>query len=214
MYQIKSCLVMHREMVRDTNGWFNALKNTLYQAPDVILISDREAMELALAFAEIGHLGMANLHANSINQAFDRIINFFPKERHAQLHMNLSLNLRALASQPFVSKVGDGCSVAVETPLNSPLISDLILRGETGMVKEIMAKSTEQSMQIFDQALFQLCEDGIIFEEDALRNADPLTELRLHFKLKSKSAGAKSTSILALHEESKEEKVTEVQTGI
>jgi twitching motility protein PilU len=177
-------------------------------------IRDRETMEFALAFAETGHLCMATLHANSANQALDRIINFFPEERHAQLHMDLSLNLRAFVSQRLVSKVGGGRSAAVEILLNSPLISDLILRGETGMVKEIMAKSTEQGMQTFDQALFQLCEDGVISEEDALRNADSLTELRLRFKLKGKNAGAKSESIFALHEEPKEEKETEVQAGM
>ena len=217
VHQSKNCLITHREVGRDTNGWFNALKNTLRQAPDVILIGeirDRETMEFALAFAETGHLCMATLHANSANQALDRIINFFPEERHAQLHMDLSLNLRSFVSQRLVPKVGGGRAAAVEILLNSPLIADLILRGETGMVKEIMAKSTEQGMQTFDQALFELCEAGIISEEDALRNADSLTELRLRFKLKGKNAGTKSTSIFALHEEPKEDKDAETPAGV
>lgn len=156
----KNCLITHREVGRDTNGWFAALKNTLRQAPDVILIGeirDRETMEFAMAFAETGHLCMATLHANSANQALDRIINFFPEERHAQLHMDLSLNLRAFVSQRLVSKKGGGRCAAIEILLNSPLVADLILKGETGMIKEAMAKSVELGMQTFDQALFDLC---------------------------------------------------------
>ncbi len=185
----KNCLITHREVGRDTNGWFNALKNTLRQAPDVILIGeirDKETMEFAMAFAETGHLCMATLHANSANQALDRIINFFPEERHAQLHMDLSLNLKAFVSQRLVSKAGGGRVAAIEILLNSPLISDLILKGETNMIKEIMAKSTELGMQTFDQALFDLAESGKITQEDALRNADSINELRLRFKLKGK----------------------------
>jgi twitching motility protein PilU len=209
----KNCLVTHREVGRDTNGWFNALKNTLRQAPDVILIGeirDKETMEFALAFAETGHLCMATLHANSSNQALDRIINFFPEERHAQLHMDLSLNLKAFVSQRLVSKAGGGRVAAIEILLNSPLISDLILKGETNMIKEIMAKSTELGMQTFDQALFDLAESGRITQEDALRNADSINELRLRFKLKSKNQ-EKSGLVdqLSLHEEPKEEDETE-----
>jgi len=132
---------------------------------------------------------MATLHANSSNQALDRIINFFPEERHAQLHMDLSLNLRAIISQRLVPKKGDGRCATIEILLNSPLVADLILKGETGMIKEAMAKSAELGMQTFDQALFSLCEEGLITEEDALRNADSLNELRLRFKLHGKNAG-------------------------
>ncbi|MEQ1602133.1 MAG: PilT/PilU family type 4a pilus ATPase [Methylophilaceae bacterium] len=210
----KNCLITHREIGRDTNGWFNALKNTLRQAPDVILIGeirDRETMEFALAFAETGHLCMATLHANSSNQALDRIVNFFPEERHAQLHMDLSLNLRAFVSQRLVPKKGGGRCAAIEILLNSPLVSDLILKGETNMVKEAMAKSVELGMQTFDQALFILAEAGRITEEDALRNADSINELRLKFKLYGKNAGVKKeiaigSNKLALHEDSPEEK--------
>ncbi len=209
----KNCLVTHREVGRDTNGWFNALKNTLRQAPDVILIGeirDKETMEFALAFAETGHLCMATLHANSSNQALDRIINFFPEERHAQLHMDLSLNLQAFVSQRLVSKAGGGRVAAIEILLNSPLIADLILKGETNMIKEIMAKSTELGMQTFDQALFDLAESGRITQEDALRNADSINELRLRFKLKSKNQEKSGLAdLLSLHEEPKEEEAPE-----
>lgn len=205
----KNCLITHREVGRDTNGWFAALKNTLRQAPDVILIGeirDRETMEFALAFAETGHLCMATLHANSANQALDRIINFFPEERHAQLHMDLSLNLRAFVSQRLVPKKSGGRCAAIEILLNSPLVADLILKGETGMIKEAMAKSVELGMQTFDQALFDLCESGLITQEDALRNADSYNELRLKFKLHGKNSGATEDSsnkieTLSLHED-------------
>jgi len=208
----KNCLITHREVGRDTNGWFAALKNTLRQAPDVILIGeirDRETMEFALAFAETGHLCMATLHANSANQALDRIINFFPEERHAQLHMDLSLNLKAFISQRLVPKKGGGRCAAIEILLNSPLIGDLILKGETNMIKEAMAKSVELGMQTFDQALFNLCEEGRITQEDALRNADSVNELRLKFKLKGKTSSIKDAAVrmqsLSLHEEKPEE---------
>ncbi|HEY3300532.1 MAG TPA: PilT/PilU family type 4a pilus ATPase [Methylophilaceae bacterium] len=209
----KNCLITHREVGRDTNGWFAALKNTLRQAPDVILIGeirDRETMEFAMAFAETGHLCMATLHANSANQALDRIINFFPEERHAQLHMDLSLNLRAFVSQRLVSKKGGGRCAAIEILLNSPLVADLILKGETGMIKEAMAKSVELGMQTFDQALFDLCESGLISQEDALRNADSYNELRLKFKLHGKNSGAVEESSnkldqLSLHEDKPKE---------
>ena len=208
----KNCLVTHREVGRDTNGWFNALKNTLRQAPDVILIGeirDRETMEFALAFAETGHLCMATLHANSSNQALDRIINFFPEERHAQLHMDLSLNMKAFVSQRLISRTGGGRCAAIEILLNSPLVADLILKGETGMIKEAMAKSIELGMQTFDQALFKLCEEGRITEEDALRNADSMNELRLRFKLHGKNSGhnenAVKSKVLSLHEDEPEE---------
>ncbi len=205
----KNCLITHREVGRDTLNWVPALKNTLRQAPDVILIGeirDRETMEFALAFAETGHLCMATLHANNSNQALDRIINFFPEERHQQLRMDLSLNLRAFISQRLVPKKGGGRCAAIEILLNSPLVADLILKGETNQVKEAMAKSIELGMQTFDQALFILCEAGRITREDALRNADSINELRLKFKLHSKANVAPDTKdqvSLSLYEEPK-----------
>ncbi|CAK0781099.1 Type IV pilus ATPase PilU [Gammaproteobacteria bacterium] len=212
----KNCLVTHREVGRDTLAWFPALKNTLRQAPNVILIGeirDRETMEFALTFAETGHLCMATLHANNSNQALDRIINFFPEERHQQLRMDLSLNLRAFVSQRLVPKKGGGRCAAIEILLNSPLVADLILRGETNQIKEVMAKSVELGMQTFDQALFTLCEDGRITKDDALRNADSINELRLKFKLHSKNAkeaGAEDRGpSFSLYEEPKKEKEKE-----
>ena len=172
----------------------------------------------ALAFAETGHLCMATLHANSSNQALDRIINFFPEERHAQLHMDLSLNMRAFISQRLVSKTGGGRAAAIEILLNSPLIQDLILKGETNMIKEAMAKSAELGMQTFDQALFNLCEEGRITQEDALRNADSVNELRLRFKLHGKNAGGKATEAkgpsLSLHEEPKKEEPEQAENPL
>lgn len=208
VHEHKNCIITQREVGVDTDNWHIALKNTLRQAPDVILIGeirDRETMDYAIAFAETGHLCMATLHANSTNQALDRIINFFPEERHAQLHMDLSLNLKAFISQRLVSRTGGGRCAAIEILLNSPLVSDLILKGETNMVKEAMAKSVELGMQTFDQALFKLCEEGRITEEDALRNADSINELRLRFKLHGKNAGIKDgaskADSLSLHED-------------
>jgi len=169
-----------------------ALKNTLRQAPDVILmgeIRDRETMDHAVAFAETGHLCLATLHANSANQALDRIINFFPEERRAQLLMDLSLNLKALVSQRLLPRIeGKGRIAAVEVLLNSPLISDLIFKGEVGEIKEIMKRSREMGMQTFDQALFDLYEAGMVTYEDSLRNADSVNDLRLQIKLNSRRA--------------------------
>jgi twitching motility protein PilU len=188
----KNCIVMQREVGVDTDDWGIALKNTLRQAPDVILlgeIRDRETMEFGLAFAETGHLAMATLHANSANQALDRIINFFPEERHQQLFMDLSLNLKAVISQRLLKKVdGRGRVAAIEVLLNSPLIADLILKGEVHVIKEIMSKSNELGMKTFDQALFDLYEADLIGYEDALRNADSMNELRLRIKLQGKAA--------------------------
>jgi len=188
----KGCLITQREVGVDTVNWQTALKNTLRQAPDVILIGevrDRETMEHAIAFAETGHLCLATLHANSANQALDRIINFFPEERRTQLLMYLSLNLRGLISQRLIPlKEGKGRCAAVEILLNSPLISDLIFKGEVHEIKEIMKKSRELGMQTFDQALFDLFEAGRISYEDALRNADSVNDLRLQIKLHSKEA--------------------------
>jgi twitching motility protein PilU len=185
----KNCVMTQREVGLDTDSWEAALKNTLRQAPDVILmgeIRDRETMEHAVAFSETGHLCLATLHANSANQALDRIINFFPEERRSQLLMDLSLNLKALVSQRLIPKQdGKGRVAAVEIMINSPLISDLIFKGEVTEVKEIMKKSRNAGMQTFDQALFDLYEANSITYEDALRNADSLNDLRLQIKLNS-----------------------------
>ncbi|MGE5525522.1 MAG: PilT/PilU family type 4a pilus ATPase [Rhodospirillaceae bacterium] len=192
VHEHRNCIVTQREVGVDTESWEAALKNTLRQAPDVILIGeirDRETMDHAIAFAETGHLALATLHANSANQALDRIINFFPEERKHQLLMDLSLNVRALISQRLIPKKdGKGRAAAVEIMLNSPLISDLIFKGEVQEIKAVMAKSRELGMQTFDQALFDLYEAGEISYEDALRNADSVNELRLAIKLNSKEA--------------------------
>ena len=184
------CVVTHREVGVDTESWENALKNTLRQAPDVIMIGeirDRETMQYGIQFAETGHLCVATLHANSANQALDRIINFFPEERRQQLLMDLSLNMQAMISQRLIPKEnGLGRVAAMEIMLASPLINDLIFRGEVAQIKEVMAKSTRLGMQTFDQALFRLYEDGVISDENALRNADSMNELRLKIKLGSK----------------------------
>ena len=187
----RNCIVTHREVGVDTESWEIALKNTLRQAPDVIMIGeirDRETMEHAIAFAETGHLCLATLHSNSANQALDRIINFFPEERRQQLLMDLSLNLRAIVSQRLLPlAAGKGRVPAVEIMLNSPLVSDLIFKGEVAGIKEVMKKSREMGMQTFDQALFDLFEEGRINYEDALRNADSVNDLRLNIKLNSRS---------------------------
>jgi twitching motility protein PilU len=188
----KNCLISQREVGVDTDSWEAALKNTLRQAPDVILIGeirDRETMEHAIAFAETGHLCLGTLHANNSNQAMDRIINFFPEERRQQLLMDLSLNLKAVVSQRLIPlREGKGRAAAVEVLLNSPLISDLIFKGEIHEIKEIMKKSRELGMQTFDQALFDLYEAGRISYEDALRFADSTNEVRLNIKLNGKDA--------------------------
>jgi twitching motility protein PilU len=190
----RNCIITQREVGVDTEDWHAALKNTLRQAPDVILIGeirDRETMEHAIAFAETGHLCLATLHANSSNQALDRIINFFPEERRPQLLMDLSLNLKALISQRLIPlKDTKGRIPAVEIMLNSPLISDLIFKGDVHEIKEIMKRSRELGMQTFDQALFDLFESDRISYEDALRNADSVNDLRLAIKLHSKNAKA------------------------
>ena len=190
----KNCVVTQREVGLDTDSWGAALKNTLRQAPDVILmgeIRDRETMEHAVSFAETGHLCLATLHANSANQALDRIINFFPEERHPQLLMDLSLNLKALVSQRLIPKQdGKGRAAVVEIMLNTPLVSDLIFKGEVAEIKEIMKKSRNLGMQTFDQALFDAYESHLITYEDALRNADSLNDLRLQIKLNSQRGRA------------------------
>lgn len=194
----RNCIVTQREVGVDTESWFAALKNTLRQAPDVILIGeirDRETMDYAIAFAETGHLCLATLHANSTNQALDRIINFFPEERRQQLLMDLSLNAKAFISQRLIpKKESKGRVPAVEVMLNSPLISDLIFKGDVHEIKEIMAKSRELGMQTFDQALFDLHEADMITYEDALRNADSVNDIRLKIKLEGKETKDKDLS--------------------
>jgi twitching motility protein PilU len=203
----KNCILTQREVGIDTEGWEQALKNTLRQAPDVILmgeIRDRETMEHAVAFAETGHLCMATLHANSSNQALDRIINFFPEERRQQLLMDLSLNLKGIVSQRLLPKEeGKGRIAAVEIMINTPLVSDMIFKGEVGDIKELMKRSREAGMQTFDQALFDLYESNQVSYEDALRNADSVNDLRLNIKLNSArarnrdlSAGTEHMSIM------------------
>ncbi|WP_409027241.1 PilT/PilU family type 4a pilus ATPase [Janthinobacterium sp. SUN098] len=187
-----NCIVTQREVGVDTDDWATALKNTLRQAPDVIQIGeirDRDTMDHAIAFAETGHLCLATLHANNANQALDRIINFFPEERRQQLLMDLSLNLKGMISQRLIpNKDGGGRKAALEILLNSPLMSDLIFKGQVHEIKELMKKSREHGMQTFDQALFDLHEAGAISYEDALRNADSVNDLRLAIKLKGATA--------------------------
>lgn len=194
VHQHKNCIVNQREVGLDSAGWEDALKDTLRQAPDVILmgeIRDRETMEHAVVFAETGHLALATLHANNANQAIDRIINFFPEERRGQLLMDLSLNLRSIVSLRLIKREdGTGRAAAVEILINTPLISDKILKGEVGDIKAVMTKSREVGMQTFDQALFDLFEAHKISYEDALRNADSVNDLRLKMKLEGKRAGA------------------------
>ena len=204
----KGCVITQREVGVDTDSWHAALKNTLRQAPDVILIGeirDKETMGYGIQFAETGHLCLATLHANSANQALDRIINFFPDERRQQLLMDLSLNAKAFVSQRLVPREsGVGRIAAMEIMLNTPLIADLIFKGEVSHIKEIMAKSTRLGMQTFDQALFLLYEDGVISYEEAMRNADSKNELRLRVKLESKrdtSVNDQQTESLKILEE-------------
>jgi twitching motility protein PilU len=190
VHQHDGCVVTQREVGVDTESWHVALKNTLRQAPDVIMIGeirDRDTMEYGIQFAETGHLCLATLHANSANQALDRIINFFPEEKRDQLLMDMSLNIRALISQRLLPREGGkGRIAAMEIMLTSPLIADLIFKGEVAQIKEVMAKSTRLGMKTFDQSLFDLYESGMITYEDALRNADSRNELRLRIKLESK----------------------------
>jgi twitching motility protein PilU len=194
----RNCIMTQREIAVDTDSWENALKNTLRQAPDVIMmgeIRDRETMNYGIAFAETGHLCMATLHANSANQALDRIINFFPEDRRPQLLMDLSLNMKGMISQRLIPRrEGKGRVAAVEIMLNSPLIADLIFKGDVHEIKEIMKRSRELGMQTFDQHLFDLYDNGHITYEDALRNADSVNDLRLAIKLHSKEAKSRDIS--------------------
>ena len=210
----RGCVVTHREVGVDTDSWHTALKNTLRQAPDVIMIGevrDRETMEYAIQFAETGHLVLATLHANSSNQALDRIINFFPEEKREQLLMDLSLNIRALVSQRLVPREKtEGRIAAMEIMIGTPLVSDLIFRGEVTKIKEVMARSNRLGMKTFDQALFELYEAGTISYEEGLRNADSKNELRLRIKLESKREDrlqAEASSTLRIVDESNDGKV-------
>jgi len=204
----QGCVITHREVGVDTESWGAALKNTLRQAPDVIYIGeirDRDTMEYAIQFSETGHLVFATLHANSSNQALDRVINFFSEDRREQLLMDLSLNIRALISQRLIPRAGGtGRVAALEIMLNSPLIQDLIFRGEITKIKEVMSRSNRLGMVTFDQTLFNLYESGTISYEEALRNADSKNELRLRVKLESKrdTRPAEAESGLALVDES------------
>ena len=195
VHQHKGCVITHRDIGVDTDSWHVALKNVLRQAPDVIYIGeirDRETMEYAVQFAETGHLVFSTLHANNANQALDRIINFFPDERREQLLMDLSLNIRAFVSQRLVPREsGSGRIAAAEIMLNSPLIQDLIFKGEVVRIRDVMARSNRLGMKTFDQALFELYEAGHISYEDALRNADSKNELRLRVKLESRRQAPK-----------------------
>lgn len=207
VHQHKNCIITQREIGLDTDNWEIALKNSLRQAPNVILmgeIRDRETMEHAIAFSETGHLCMATLHANSANQAMERIINFFPEERHAQMLKDVSLNLRGMVAQRLLPRQdGKGRYAVVEVLLHSPLIADLIMKGEINEIKEVMKRSQEVGMQTFDQALFDAFEANIISYEEALRNADSQNDLKLNIKLNSQrarqsdlSAGTEHLSIL------------------
>lgn len=209
VHKHKKSMITHREVGVDTHSWHHALKNTLRQAPDVILIGeirDTETMEHAIAFAETGHLCLGTLHANNANQTLDRIINFFPEERRQQLLMDLSSNMKAIISQRLIrTEDGKGRRAAVEIMLNSRLVSDLILKGEMHELKAVMTKSREVGMQTFDQALFDLYNEGAISYDEAIRNADSANELRLQIKLKgTRPMQAQSTSALSLHAETEQ----------
>ena len=213
LHKHKKSMITHREVGVDCHSWHHALKNTLRQAPDVILIGeirDTETMEHAIAFAETGHLCLGTLHANNANQALDRIINFFPEERRNQLLMDLSSNMKAIISQRLVrTEDGKGRRAAIEILLNTPLIADNILKGQFHVLKEIMSKSRELGMQTFDQALFDLYNEGAISYDEALRNADSINELRLQIKLKSNRQEGVPVAATALNMVKEEEKAEE-----
>ena len=220
VHKHKKSLITHREVGVDSHSWHNALKNTLRQAPDVILIGeirDTETMEHALAFAETGHLCLGTLHANNANQALDRIINFFPEERRNQLLMDLSSNMKAIISQRLIrTEDGKGRRAAIEILLNTPIIADNILKGQFYVLKEMMTKSRELGMQTFDQALFDLYDEGSIGYDEALRNADSMNELRLQIKLKSQrgenGAPVQMAGLSLMQEQKKEEAEAPTET--
>jgi twitching motility protein PilU len=198
VHQSRKSLITHREVGIDTRSWHNALKNTLRQAPDVILIGeirDTETMEHAIAFAETGHLCLGTLHSNSANQTIDRIINFFPEERRKQLLMDLSSNLRAIISQRLVRTAdGKGRTAAIEVLINTPIVADKLLKGEFHEIKTIMGKSRELGMKTFDWSLFELYNEGTISYDEAIRNSDSANELRLNIKLNGTRQEAQSSA--------------------
>ena len=204
----KKSIVNQREVGVDTRSWHNALKNTLRQAPDVILIGeirDRETMEHAIAFAETGHLCISTLHANNANQALDRIINFFPEERRAQLLMDLSMNMQSIVSQRLIPTIDNKRCAAIEVLLGTPMIADLILRGEIDGIKEVMQKSENIGMKTFDTALFELFQEGLISEEEALRNADSPNNVRLKIKFAKEDGATGDGNAMGLSLESMDE---------
>lgn len=206
VHKHKKSIVNQREVGVDTRSWHAALKSTLRQAPDVILIGeirDRETMEHALAFAETGHLAISTLHANNANQALDRIINFFPEDRRAQLLMDLSTNIRAFVSQRLVHTLDGKRCAAIEIMLGTPTIAELILRGKFEGIKEIMEKSTNIGMQTFDQAVIKLYNQGQISKEEALKHADSANNVRLQIKLadQDEDIGAQGLSLEAIDDE-------------
>ena len=209
VHQSKQSLITHREVGIDTHSWHNALKNTLRQAPDVILIGeirDTETMEHAITFAETGHLCLGTLHSNSANQTLDRIINFFSEDRRKQLLMDLSSNLRAIISQRLVRTAdGKGRRAAVEILLNTPIIADKLLKGEFHEIKVIMGKSQELGMRTFDASLFELYNEGVISFDEAIRNADSANELRLNIKLNGRSQTAETLSLAPSEPEKKDD---------
>jgi twitching motility protein PilU len=204
----KKSIVNQREVGVDTRSWHNALKNTLRQAPDVILIGeirDRETMEHAIAFAETGHLCISTLHANNANQALDRIINFFPEERRQQLLLDLSLNIQSIVSQRLIPSLDGKRCAAIEVLLGTPMVADLILRGEIDGIKEVMQKSENIGMKTFDTALFELYQEGLISEEEALRNADSPNNVRLKIKFARESSDGDGMGGLSLESIEEEE---------
>lgn len=215
VHESKKCLVNQREVHRDTLGFNEALRSALREDPDTILVGeirDREAMDHAIAFAETGHLCLSTLHANSTNQALDRIINFFPDERRMQLLMDLSLNLKGLISQRLIPNIdGVGRIPAIEVMLNTPLMADMIFKGEVHEMKSLIAKSNEAGMQTFDQALYDLYEEEKITFEDALRNADSVNDIRLRIKLESNTA--RKTGVVEDHREFELEESDDDQAG-
>jgi len=197
LHRHKKSIVNQREVGVDTRSWHNALKNTLRQAPDVILIGeirDRETMEHAISFAETGHLCISTLHANNANQALDRIINFFPEERRPQLLMDLSLNMQCIVSQRLIPTVNGKRAAAIEILLGTPMVADLILKGEVDGIKEVMQKSENVGMKTFDSALFELYQEGLISEDEALRNADSTNNVRLKIKFAKEGASGNTPS--------------------
>jgi twitching motility protein PilU len=204
----KKSIVNQREVGVDTRSWHHALKNTLRQAPDVILIGeirDRETMEHAIAFAETGHLCISTLHANNANQALDRIINFFPEERRSQLLMDLSLNIQSIVSQRLIPTLDGKRCAAIEVLLGSPMIADLVLKGDIDGIKEVMEKSGNIGMKTFDGALFDLYKEGLVSEEDALRNADSVNNVRLKIKFANEGGDLEDDNAMGLSLESLEE---------